>query len=436
MERVAHRAEAVRRVDDDRLGEGQLRARREGPREGLGVDPDPETRRSERLDLDLGEEVARVHEGDPDRLAVVLGRRRSAQRHERVVDRRRRAAVARDRLAAHDQRPRQDVALAGPVAAEMDELPVVVRQVRDEAHRGLDAERGVARVPEPDAPGDGRDVAEDRVRQGGDEAALRVGEVDLDGGRLVVRLGVGRRQAGERRLAGEDPVLAVGQLEDGRAVRLHDDESRDAVVAAARCRVFERDRIAEPVREPVERARDEVPVRPAGCQRRAEMEEPERAVAWIPRTRLSRPFGRWSWRSSPRHSIGGHAARPGAVPFERPRPAVLAGLGTVLRQRVRAAARGPEAAMGGVHVDDRLRAGDEVDVVGRVREVPVAVVGRRRPASAGRTSAGGCVPRRRPSSRRRTSARPPFSCGRTYGTARSVTDDDQRPSRAPRFRSG
>ena len=80
--------------------EGQLRARREGPRERLGVDPDPEPRRPERLDLHLGEEVARVDEGDADRLAVVLGRRRAAEGHERVVDGRRGAAIARDRLAA------------------------------------------------------------------------------------------------------------------------------------------------------------------------------------------------------------------------------------------------------------------------------------------------------------------------------------------------
>ena len=121
-------------------------------------------------------------------------------------------------------------------AAELDELPVGVRQV--------DVTRLITPV-EPDggvAPSlriralraTAGPVAEDRVRQLDDEAAPLVGEVDLERSSASSSgLGVRRGQpSASGRLAGEDAVLAVGELEDGRAVGLLDDQARDAVVAA------------------------------------------------------------------------------------------------------------------------------------------------------------------------------------------------------------
>ncbi len=63
VERVAEAAQAIARPGDHGLRRGERRAGLEAPRERLGVDADPQPRRPERLDLRLGEEVARVRRG-------------------------------------------------------------------------------------------------------------------------------------------------------------------------------------------------------------------------------------------------------------------------------------------------------------------------------------------------------------------------------------
>ena len=85
VERLAEGAQAVARPGDHRLGRRERRAGLEPPREGLGVDADPEPGRPERVDLGLGEEVAGVDEAHRERLAGVLGRRGAAHGEERAV---------------------------------------------------------------------------------------------------------------------------------------------------------------------------------------------------------------------------------------------------------------------------------------------------------------------------------------------------------------
>jgi hypothetical protein len=112
MGAVGQLPEAVGRVHEDRLGRHELLARCQRPCEPVGLDADPETRRGERVDLDLGTEVAGVDEAEPVGLAVLLGRGGSLQDHERVVLVARRAAQAAHRLPAGGERSRRDVALA------------------------------------------------------------------------------------------------------------------------------------------------------------------------------------------------------------------------------------------------------------------------------------------------------------------------------------
>ena len=175
-----------------------------------------------------------------------------------------------------------DVVLARPGAAQLDELPARVGQVERGAHGGRRGGSALgAVVRDPGAPGDDRVVAEDRVRELDTDAARCVGEDDLEGVRLIVGLDVRRRQAvvrGSARLAGHDAVLRVGEVEDARAVGQLDGQARDAVVAAARRRVFEGDRFADAVREAGELGRLEVRVRPIWCERRPEMQVAERPV--------------------------------------------------------------------------------------------------------------------------------------------------------------
>ena len=105
---------------------------------------------------------------------MLLGGRRPAQRDERIVDVRRVAAIARDGLSAGDEAARPDVPLTGPGAAEVDEIPAVVGQVDDGAHRAAQGQRSGAVVAEAEAPGDDGQVPEDRVRQGGDDPGAGV----------------------------------------------------------------------------------------------------------------------------------------------------------------------------------------------------------------------------------------------------------------------
>src|SRR4051812_28823826 len=62
---------------------------------------------------------------------------------------------------------------------------------------------------------------------------------------------------------------------------------------------------------------------------------------------------------------------------QRPRPAIRPGPDEVLVERVGAAARGAEAAVRGVEVDDRLAARAQLDVMGRGREVSGTEMGHR-----------------------------------------------------------
>ena len=85
VERVAHRVEARIGVDEDGFGGGERLARLERPGEGVRADADPDSGRVERIDLCLGDEVARIDEAESIGLAFGLGRRGALERDEWVV---------------------------------------------------------------------------------------------------------------------------------------------------------------------------------------------------------------------------------------------------------------------------------------------------------------------------------------------------------------
>ena len=152
----------------------------------------------------------------------------------------------------------------------------------DEAHRSGQTDRGGSVVADQGAAGDDRPIGEDRVRELHRQAARPVGEDDLERVGLVVRLDVGGRKPARggswSRLAGHDPVLDVGEVEDGRTVGELHGQRRDPMVAAPGRRVFEGDRLADAVRETRERAGAGRPRRSIVGERTAEMEVAERAV--------------------------------------------------------------------------------------------------------------------------------------------------------------
>jgi hypothetical protein len=123
--------------------------------------------------------------------------------------------------------------------------------------------------------GNDRVVAEDRVRERDLGSAGAVNEFDLDARRLVVGLEVGRRQAGDRRLARIDPMADVPEMDHVRAVRLLDRQGGHPVVTAAGGRVFEGDRVVQPVHEARKAGPPQMAVRPTLGQRRTEVELPD-----------------------------------------------------------------------------------------------------------------------------------------------------------------
>ncbi len=282
VERLGQAAQPIAGPGEDRLRRRERRTGLQPPGERLRVDADPEPGRAQRVHLGLGQEVAAVHEAQAERLAGVLGGVLAAQREEWVVLETGRPPQAAHGLPACDERPVVDVPLPGPGAAQRHEPPVRVRQVEDRAHRAPDGERRAAAVGERERAGEHRAVREQRRPDRDQEPGRLVAQVDLERLGLGGILGVGRRQPRQLGLAGQDAVLRVAEVQHGRAVRPLDDQRGHPEVAHARHRHLERHRLADPVREPRELGRAEVPQRAARAQRRAGVEVAQPAILQHP----------------------------------------------------------------------------------------------------------------------------------------------------------
>ena len=87
-----------------------------------------------------------------------------------------------------------------------------------------------------------------------------VQELDRQRVRLLIGFDIGRRQRGDRWLALVDLVARVPEDCRPRSIGAAGDERRHAEIAGAGRRVDERDRIADPIPETLERVRSEVPI--------------------------------------------------------------------------------------------------------------------------------------------------------------------------------
>ena len=262
---------------EDRLRRLEGLAWLEPPAERPRVDPEAQPRRAERIDLSLGEEVARVDERQPDGLTGGLLGRWPPQHEDRVLLMARCAPLAARRAQARLESRLVEAELATPGAGVLDEGPVGIGQVERGAHDGRQRERVRPAVHEPDAARHDRPVAVDRRQHVGGEAARTVDEDDLDGLGLGVVLGVRGGQAVESRLSGSDVVLAIDELEHAAAVGELDRERRLAEVTAAGRRQLAQGRVRHAVRAPDERMALEVGVIATDVERCPEVEMRERA---------------------------------------------------------------------------------------------------------------------------------------------------------------
>ena len=193
---VAQVAEAVGRVDEDRLGRAELGARLERPGERLGVDADPQPEPAERVALGLGQEVARVDQAEADRLAGAPrswpggagGGTGCARRRSRRAGCRRTTRPGASRRST-TWRSRAQVPLSWTSSQSRS------ARSSDGAHAPSAGRGARTRVPDRHAPRDRRRVAEDRVGAAHLGPARLVEQRDLERLRLLVRLDVGRRQA-------------------------------------------------------------------------------------------------------------------------------------------------------------------------------------------------------------------------------------------------
>ncbi len=278
VERVAHAAQTGHRVDRDRFGRGEGRPRLQQPVEAVGVKAEPKPDGGVVVDLGVGQEVAGVHEAEADGLAGVLRGAWSNERQERRLLEARGAAQALDDPSTRDEGCPDHVPLARPRAMERDELPVTILDVQGGAHEGRDSDGCGTLVADADAPGDRGVVAEQGQPDGRGESTDRVEKVDLQRVRLGVVLGVGARQPGQLRLAGEDAMRLVTQVEHLGPVRVADRESRQSVVPRVGCRQLEPDGVAHAVVEAGERSASQVAVVLPGCERGTQIQLTDVAV--------------------------------------------------------------------------------------------------------------------------------------------------------------
>ena len=129
MQTVREAAQSLAAVRQEGFGGVERRTRFEVPAERLGVDAQAKPRRVEGVDLDLGQEVAAVRKDCPIRLAGGLRGIGALQDEHRVLLMTGRTAEARHRVTTGRQGPDHRLALAGPRAAEVDDVPVRVGQV-------------------------------------------------------------------------------------------------------------------------------------------------------------------------------------------------------------------------------------------------------------------------------------------------------------------
>ena len=229
MERLRHPVQPIRRVDADDFRRLERLSRRELPGEIRRVQPRDDTRRAELLHLRLHREAAAVNQAERIDLPGQLSRLGAREREERRLLVRARAARARRLLDTAQEAAALEAAFRRMAAVEAQPVERMVGEVDAEARRLLEAQRRLPRVLDPHGARQDAVARKDRVREHHLETPARIAQRDLERLRLVL-LRVERREALKARLAAQDAVPIVEEVDDVRPVREHNAERRDAEI--------------------------------------------------------------------------------------------------------------------------------------------------------------------------------------------------------------
>ena len=209
------------------------------PAEHLGIETHQHTRGAHAVHLNLSGEAGGVDEREAVDLTGLLGVAVTRESDEGIVVVRGGAALAVDALRAELQMALDEGALLGPAALQMEHFEIHRVEIHAGGVEALDIEGRLAVVLHADAAGDNIELREGGV----DESDLSAGEAvladDLQRVGLVIGVGVGRGQTGQRRLAGIDLVGLVADIGGRTAVFSADRQRGGAEVSGALAGIFD-----------------------------------------------------------------------------------------------------------------------------------------------------------------------------------------------------
>ena len=229
MERLRHSVQPVRRIDADDLWRLKHFAWLELPGKIRRVQSRDDARRAELLNLRLHREAAAVNQAERIDLPGQLSRLGAREREERRLLVRASAARACRLLDTAQETAALEAAFRRMATVETQPVERMVGEVDAEARRLLEAQRRLPRVLDPHGARQDAVARKDRVREHHLETPARIAQRDLERLRLVL-LRVKRRQALKARLAAQDAVPIVEEVDDVRPVREHDTQRRDTEV--------------------------------------------------------------------------------------------------------------------------------------------------------------------------------------------------------------
>jgi len=208
------------------------------PREFKGINPDVQARAVKAIDFDLGQEIAGIDQIDRIDFTCGFGRTRTKQGDERIVLVAAGAAAAFDRIDPGIDLFADDLALAAPSARQMQELELVVAKIDIQAGGLENAHGRIAVINDPDRAGQDVCTAKNRIAQDHRDRIQGIAQRDLQRLGLGISLDIGRRQPGQRRFAGKNPVAGITEIGDPGTIRPFELDCRRAKVRVAISRIL------------------------------------------------------------------------------------------------------------------------------------------------------------------------------------------------------
>ena len=229
MERLRHSVQPVRRIDADDLRRLEHFAWLELPGKIRRVQSRDDARRTELLNLCPQRETAAVNQAERIDLSGQFSRLGACEREERRLLVRARAARARCLLDAAQEATALEAAFRRMAAVEAQPVERMVGEIDAKARGLLELQRLLASIFEPHGTREHAVSRKDGIGEYYRETPARIAQRDLERLRLVL-LRVERRQALKARLAAQDAVPIVEEVDDVRPVREHDAERRDTEI--------------------------------------------------------------------------------------------------------------------------------------------------------------------------------------------------------------